>query len=150
EIVGYHLEQAVAYRRELALPADDLALRSAGRLADAGRRALWREDRRAAAVLLERALQLTRPLRLDVLLVADLAESAFVDDPLRAATLLEDAAAEAAGQDDANSEAFALAMAAYHRFNTGEYDADALETALLAALPSLEEARDHAALVHVW
>ena len=150
EIMGYHLDQAVAYRRELALPADDLAVRAGERLAAAGRRALWREDRRAAAVLLAGALQLTRPLRVDVLLEADLAESVFVDDPLRAALLLEDAAAKAATQGDAAHQAFAQAIAAYHRFNMGECDADELETAALAALPSLEEAGDHAALVHVW
>ena len=79
----------MAYRRELGQPADDLAARAGERLAAAGRRALWREDRRAAAALLERALRLTRPQRLDVLLEADLAETAFVDDPRRAALLLD-------------------------------------------------------------
>jgi class 3 adenylate cyclase len=150
EIVGYHLEQAVAYRRELSLPTDALALRAGERLAAAGRRALWREDRRAAAVLLDRALQLTRALRLDVLLAADLAESMFVDDPLRAAQLLDDAAERAATQGDAARQAFAHTIANYHRFNLGELDADELETAALAVLPSLEQAGDHAALVHVW
>jgi class 3 adenylate cyclase len=138
EIVGYHLEQAVAYRRELSLPTDALALRAGERLAAAGRRALWREDRRAAAVLLDRALQLTRALRLDVLLAADLAESMFVDDPLRAAQLLDDAAERAATQGDAARQAFAHTIANYHRFNLGELDADELETAALAVLPSLE------------
>ena len=107
EIVGYHLEQAADYRHELGLTADDIAVRAGARLALAGRRALWREDRRAAAVLLERALRLTRPLELDVLLTADLAESVFVDDPLRAAELLEDAAERAAAEGDPSGEAFA-------------------------------------------
>ena len=150
EIVGYHLEQAVAYRRELGQPADDLAARAGERLAAAGRRALWREDRRAAAALLERALMLTRPLRLDVLLEADLAETSFVDDPPRAALLLERAAERAAAEGDATGEAFARAIAAYHRFNMGEYDSAELEARSLAALPLLEQASDHAALVHVW
>ena len=150
EIVGYHLEQAADYRHELGLTADDIAVRAGARLALAGRRALWREDRRAAAVLLERALRLTRPLELDVLLTADLAESVFVDDPLRAAELLEDAAERAAAEGDPSGEAFARAIASYHRFNMGQHDTDELERAALAALPSLEEADDHAALVHVW
>src|SRR5437763_91502 len=47
EIVGYHLEQAVGYRRELGKPVEELAERAAERLAASGRRALWREDRRA-------------------------------------------------------------------------------------------------------
>jgi class 3 adenylate cyclase/tetratricopeptide (TPR) repeat protein len=55
EIVGYHLEQAVLYRRELALPVDGLAERAGERLAAAGRSARARGDNRAAARLLERA-----------------------------------------------------------------------------------------------
>jgi tetratricopeptide (TPR) repeat protein len=150
EIVGYHLEQAVSYRRELGRPADDLAARAGGRLATAGRRALWREDRRAAAALLERALTLTRPLRLDVLLEVDLAETSFVDDARQAALLLEHAADRAAAEGDVSGEAFARAIAAYHRFNILECSMDELETLALAALPLLERAGDHAALVHVW
>ena len=49
EIVGYHLEQAARYSRELGRPADDVAARAGDRLAAAGRRALWRGDDRAAA-----------------------------------------------------------------------------------------------------
>jgi class 3 adenylate cyclase len=150
EIVGYHLEQAVSYRLELGRPADDLAARAGERLATAGRRALWREDRRAAARLLERALTLTRPLRLDVLLEVDLAESSFVDNARQAAQLLEHAAERAAAEGDATGEAFARAIAAYHRFNMLECSTDELETLALAALPLLEQAGDHAALVHVW
>jgi class 3 adenylate cyclase len=61
EIVGYHLEQAFRYRGELG-PLTD-SDRGAGRhaaelLARAGRRALERGDRRAAANLLDRAAQL--------------------------------------------------------------------------------------------
>ena len=77
EIVGYHLEQAVGYRRELGKPVEELAERAAERLAASGRRALWREDRRAARALFERALELTRPFRLDVLLEVDLAATLF-------------------------------------------------------------------------
>jgi tetratricopeptide (TPR) repeat protein len=111
---------------------------------------LWREDRRAAARLLERALTLTRPLRLDVLLEVDLAETSFFDDARQAALMLERAADRAAAQGDASDEAFARAMAAYHRFTMRECTTDELETLALAALPLLEEAGDHAALAHVW
>ncbi len=150
EIVGYHLEQAVRYRRELGQAADELAARAGDRLAAAGRRALWREDRRAAAVLLERALDLTRPLRLDVLLEVDLAETCFVDDARQAALNLERAGERAAAEGEATGEAFARAMAAYHRMNLGERSSDELERLALASLPLLEQAGDHAALVHVW
>jgi class 3 adenylate cyclase/tetratricopeptide (TPR) repeat protein len=58
EILGYHLEQAYGYRIELA-PVDDaaheLGKRAAGHLESAGRKALVRGDRPAAANLLDRA-----------------------------------------------------------------------------------------------
>jgi class 3 adenylate cyclase/tetratricopeptide (TPR) repeat protein len=61
EILGYHLEQAVGYRRELGL-LDETARRLAGeaasRLGRAGRRALDRGDTNAALNLLERAMGL--------------------------------------------------------------------------------------------
>ena len=150
EIVGYHLEQAAVYRRELGRPVDDVAARAGDRLATAGRRALWREDRRAAHVLLERALGLTRPLRLDVLLEVDFAATMFIEDSRRAAAITEGAAERAAAEGDAAGEAFARAMGGYHRFNLNECTPDELETLLLTALPLLEQQSDHAALVHVW
>jgi predicted ATPase/class 3 adenylate cyclase len=61
ELLGYHLEQACRYRRELA-PADEQALalarQAAARLASAGRRAQTRGDSPAAAALLSRAVAL--------------------------------------------------------------------------------------------
>jgi class 3 adenylate cyclase len=150
EIVGYHLEQTVGYRRELGQPVDGLAERAAERLAAGGRRALWREDRRAARALLERALELTRPLRLDVLLEVDLAATLFIEDSRRAAEIVEAAAERAAAERDSTGEAFARAMAGYHRFNLNECTADELEILLLKALPGLERDARHAALVYVW
>jgi predicted ATPase/class 3 adenylate cyclase len=63
EIVGYHLEQAIRYRRELGIVGDDagLADRAAGHLAAAATRAADRGDVRAAANLFERAAGLTPP-----------------------------------------------------------------------------------------
>ena len=58
EILGYHLEQAQRYRRELdpeAAQLPGLAGRAAEHLAAAGRAALDRGDARAARALLERA-----------------------------------------------------------------------------------------------
>jgi class 3 adenylate cyclase len=150
EIVGYHLEQAAVYSRELGRPADDVAARAGDRLAVAGRRALWREDRRAARALLERALGMTRPVRLDVLLEVDFAATMFIEDSRRAAAITERAAERAAAEGDATGEAFARAMAGYHRFNLNECTPDELEMLLLTALPPLEQQNDHAALVYVW
>src|SRR5919197_266977 len=59
EIVGYHLEQAFHYRRQLGPldePGRELGARAGARLAAAGERALGRGDLPAAAGLLERAL----------------------------------------------------------------------------------------------
>jgi class 3 adenylate cyclase/tetratricopeptide (TPR) repeat protein len=58
EIVGYHLEQAVLYRRELGLPERGLAERAGERLGAAGRSARVRGDNAAAARLLVRAMRL--------------------------------------------------------------------------------------------
>ena len=61
EIAGYHLEQAVAYLRELGRPEDEIrpvAERAAFHLAAAGRRALVRGDHEAVCRLVERALAL--------------------------------------------------------------------------------------------
>src|SRR5438034_3621935 len=150
EVVGYHLEQAVGYRRELGKPVEELAERAAERLAASGRRALWREDRRAARALFERALDLTRPFRLDVLLEVDLAATLFIEDSRRAAEIVEAAAERAAAEGDATGEVFARAMLGYHRFNLNECTPDELDTLLLRALPLLEREADHAALVYVW
>ena len=61
EILGYHLEQAFRYRRELGPVSDDdrrTAARAGELLARAGRRAQDRGDPAAAVVLLERAERL--------------------------------------------------------------------------------------------
>jgi class 3 adenylate cyclase/tetratricopeptide (TPR) repeat protein len=61
EIVGYHLEQAHRYELELGSPrgqTDELGLRAAAPLAEAGDRAVARGDMPAAASLLSRAAAL--------------------------------------------------------------------------------------------
>jgi class 3 adenylate cyclase len=59
EIAGWHLEQAVRYRRELGRPVQtQLAHSAVEHLHAAGRRAVARSDVRAAANLLERTLTL--------------------------------------------------------------------------------------------
>jgi ATP/maltotriose-dependent transcriptional regulator MalT len=59
EIAGWHLEQAVRYRRELGIAVDPtLASRAAEHLAAAGHRANDRRDARAAGSLMSRALEL--------------------------------------------------------------------------------------------
>jgi class 3 adenylate cyclase/tetratricopeptide (TPR) repeat protein len=72
EVLGYHLEQAARYRRELGRPNLDLELRAAERLGEAGSKAGIRSDAHAAANLIERALALLP-----------------ADDPRRAPLLIE-------------------------------------------------------------
>jgi class 3 adenylate cyclase/tetratricopeptide (TPR) repeat protein len=95
EILGYHLEQAALYRAELGLPASELALRAAGRLHSAGRRAARREDVGAGIRLLTRALALSAAdelLRDEVKL--ELGRALYATGEMqRAADLLREAAA---------------------------------------------------------
>jgi class 3 adenylate cyclase len=150
EILGHHLEQAARYKTELEQRDSVLAERAAERLAIAGRRALARGDEQAAASLLERALVLRRPLRLDVHLEVDLAQAVGAD-PRRAAAIAERAAERAAGASDPAGEALARVVAARHRQEfepeTALAELDALAS---AALPLLEQTHDHAGLVHVY
>jgi class 3 adenylate cyclase len=149
EILGFHLEQAARYRAELGDPDAGLAERAGARLADAGRRALWRADYRTAAPLLKRALELTRPLRLDVSLELDLADARQV--PRERAAIAERAAERAREAGDRVGEALALVAAAQARIAFADDPAvDELERLARAALPLLEDAEDHAGLARVW
>ncbi len=149
EILGYHLEQASRYREELGLPDAGLSERAGERLAAAGRNALVRGDEHAAARLLERALALTRPLRLDVHLELDLV-GATSTQPRKAHALAAAAAERAAAASDATGEAYALAVAASHEMTFEKMPPDQLEARVRAALPLLEQAGDDDALAQVW
>jgi len=152
EIVGYHLEQAALYKNELGQTDPALAERAGARLAAAGRRALWRADMRAAAGLLERALQLTRPTRLDVVLELDLANAISFGDGPAAAKIIAAAAAErarAAGDETGELLArfgVALLNALLGRGGT----ADEFERLAWDVLPQLERAGNHAGQAYVW
>jgi class 3 adenylate cyclase/tetratricopeptide (TPR) repeat protein len=147
ELVGHHLAQAARYRDELGRPDSVLAGRAAERLAMAGRRALWRGDDRAAATLLERAVELRRP-GYDVALELDLATAQ--PTPQQAAAIAEETTERAGAAADAPGEAAARTAAAFHLMLAGEAGPDQLELRALTALPLLEQAGDHACLVHVW
>jgi tetratricopeptide (TPR) repeat protein len=148
EIVGHHLEQAARYAEELGRPDPTLAARAGERLAVAGRSALWRGDNLAAAVLLERALALLRQTRVDVALELDLAS--VQPTPPQAAEIAEAAARRAQAEGDRAGEAAARVVAAFQRLAAGEAGPDELEAHARAALPLLEQAGNHACLVHVW
>ncbi|HET7044459.1 MAG TPA: AAA family ATPase [Gaiellaceae bacterium] len=86
EIVGYHLEQAVRYRRELGAAASpETAARAARLLAAAGRRARSRCDSSAAVNLLGRAIALLPPGDERARLLVQLASMCIVSGDLAAA-----------------------------------------------------------------
>jgi tetratricopeptide (TPR) repeat protein len=125
-----------------------LAERAGEHLARAGRRALSRGDLPAAAALLERALALTEPLRLDVHLELDFADA---QPPERRAGFAAQTAERARTAGDQAGEALALVVAAYLRLPfEDDPSVDELEQLAHTALPLLEEAEDHAGLAWVW
>jgi class 3 adenylate cyclase/tetratricopeptide (TPR) repeat protein len=148
EILGHHLDQAVRYKHELGQRDPGLAERAAERLAAAGRRALWRGDERAASPLLERALQLTRPLRLDVHLELDFAEAQASHSEKVA--IVEAALARAREVGDEAGETLARVVLANRRLEVNEATVDELEALALEAVPVLEDVADHHGLVYVW
>ena len=151
EILGYHLEQAARYKHELGQPDPALVERAGDRLAAAGRRALWRGDERAAEGLLERALELNRPARLDVVLELDLAQAYLNRNSRRAAAVAGAAAERARAAGDDTSELLARVGVALHRTRfEAVMPVDELEELARRALPLLEQVQNQAGLVHVW
>src|SRR5919108_1627447 len=120
EIVGHHLEQASICKSALGQLDAELAERAGIRLADAGRRALWRGDNGAASTLLERALELLPDSRPDVHLELDLASTMWARDPRAAAAIVEAAAERAAAAGDGAGEAVARVSATFQRLLVGE------------------------------
>jgi tetratricopeptide (TPR) repeat protein len=151
ELVGYHLEQAARYQAELGESGDTLAALAGERLALAGRRARQRGDERAAASLLTRALELTRPIRFDVHLEVDLSDALVWTEPQRAGGIADAAAERAHELGDEAAEALARVVAAN---SLGETDPaaslDEMEALARVAIPLLEKAGDHLGLAHVW
>jgi tetratricopeptide (TPR) repeat protein len=151
EIVGYHLEQAARYLAELGRPEPALTEQAAARLVAAGRRAEWRGDDPAAAGLLERALTLTRPLRLDVQLELDLSNMIRWRGGSTASAAIAAAAAERArAAGDEAGELLARTWASYVALHSGSSSADELERLAQRALPLLEARADHAGLTYIW
>ena len=148
EIVGYHLEQSARLGLELGRPDAVLAARAGERLGAAGRRALWRGDNRAAAALLERAVELLRASRVDVALELDLAS--VQQAPPGAAAIAAKAAEGARDAGDFSGEAAARVVDAFQRLLFGQGSPDEVDTLASDAIPLLEQAGNDACLVHVW
>ncbi|MGH2461993.1 MAG: ATP-binding protein, partial [Candidatus Limnocylindria bacterium] len=150
EIIGYHLEQAYRFLRELRQPDERLGERAAERLGSAGERALARGDTRAATNLLERAAEIagerTSPAVWHALGVArmqagDLAGAA---DPLAKAV----ARAEEIGDQRAAARA-AIERAGLGNW-TGELTADAVQAETERAIAVLEPMGDELGMAKAW
>ena len=150
ELLGYHLEQAARYLGELGQDNREISLAAGERLAAAGGRAYWRGDWRTAAVLLERALSLTRPHRLDIRLEVELADALYWTDPARAVAVADAAAGRVTAAGDEADAALARTVAALARMRYGQCSADEVERLAREALPLLETAQHEDGLAHVW
>ena len=85
------------------------------------------------------------------MLELDLGQAIFGSTPEVAAALAADAAERARSAGDETAEALARVGAAYYRtFFADDPAIDEVETRARTALPLLEQADDHAGLVHVW
>jgi class 3 adenylate cyclase/tetratricopeptide (TPR) repeat protein len=145
EIVGYHLEQACLYRRELGLDVDaKLRADARRRLTDAGRRALARQDSLAALHLIRRAVELVPDDEVDVVLELDLANALFFSGmPEDAYRALVSAAERATAAGDRIGELRArLDGAVFRLYIEPEGAAAMLEATIAEALPELEAAAD--------
>jgi class 3 adenylate cyclase/tetratricopeptide (TPR) repeat protein len=156
ELLGYHLEQAYRYRRELA-PLDRQALvlarRAAARLASAGRRAPMLGDGPGAAALLSRAVSLLPDDDPDRLrLLPDLGV-AFGDcgDHAGEMALLDEALERADAIGDRLTRSYAVlerGIARTHR-DPGFTAEEALDEAM-DALRVFEELDDERGQAHAW
>jgi predicted ATPase/class 3 adenylate cyclase len=156
EILGYHLEQAVRYRIELAAPGDqtrDLAEKAGQRLASAGRHALARADMSAAANLLDRAVALlpSGPPERRVILCELALALKEAGELTRAEEILRGVISEAALSGDRRAELKArIERAALDLLSHREEGTDQLLATVDEAIPALEELGDDTALAKAW
>jgi predicted ATPase/class 3 adenylate cyclase len=156
ELVGYHLEKAVRYRRELGPSGtgeEPLARQGAERLASAGRRALGRGDAPAAANLLDRALTLLpgeAEERVELLIDAGTALG-FAGELLRAGRALEEATALATAAGYERLESHALLQHSFlNRYMHPERGTEELLEAAEQAIDVFEHAGDDMGLARAW
>jgi class 3 adenylate cyclase/tetratricopeptide (TPR) repeat protein len=155
-ILGYHLEQAARYRRELG-PEDPtttaLGQRASTWLAAAGRRAFIRSDYPAAVSLYRRALDLRAeddPAR--VSLYPDLCQSRWYLGQFEiSAEETRAGIAEAVAMGDLRAVRVLEIVDAMSRAQSDpSFTHAALEEAILVAVADLEERGDDASLAFAW
>jgi DNA-binding SARP family transcriptional activator len=151
EAIAFHLEQAIALRRELSAAEQELRLlaeRAGRRLASAGRRALGRGEARHATELLTRATEYGSDA--DVLL--DLAEALRQVGSLEASSARADeaqAAALASGNDALEHKAD-LARLRIQLLTDLDLTSAEIVPVIEDAIASFERAGDDAGLALAW
>jgi class 3 adenylate cyclase/tetratricopeptide (TPR) repeat protein len=156
EFIGYHLEQAVHYRRELGATGDEelpIAARAGKLLAAEGRRAAARGDYLAAANLLERAGGLLAPDTSEAVeLQIELgAAFAFSGSLARAEDAFDEAAAGATRRRDDRLLARATLQRAFlDRYLHPERGCDELLRAAEQAIGVFEATGDDIGLARAW
>jgi class 3 adenylate cyclase/tetratricopeptide (TPR) repeat protein len=156
ELIGYHVEQAVRLRLELAPPSDQterLARRAATLLAAAGRRAFAWGDMPAAAKLLRRAASLLPEHdRERTELLPQLAFALFeLGDLATLKGVVDEATASAAASGDANLEAYASILGLWIRLAwSPEGWAEAAEPEAARAIAAFEASGDERGLAKAW
>jgi class 3 adenylate cyclase/tetratricopeptide (TPR) repeat protein len=156
EILGFHLEQAHRFHREVRGPtpaADELARRGAARLASAGRRAISRGDMAAAAALLTRAQILVVDVDSAWLDFAPELGSALIEtgELERADAILSRAIDQAAMAQNDRVEALAELERAFLRLHTDRSaSADDLQESAERARSVFEKAGDDAGTAKAW
>jgi len=157
EILGYHLEQAHRYLRELG-PLDDagvaIGVDAATRLTHAGQRAFARADFHAAVNLFERAIALAPTLHAERLAVLpELGEALLELGDFARARVVIDEAADAAGRSgDVRLVASARLRRMFVRLyggEPGEWGTEALRAAE-DAIAALQPMQAHNELAIAW
>ncbi len=160
ELLGYHLEQAYRYRREVGLfdeHTEQLRLRAGELLAAGGTRALGRNDVHAALKLLERAVALRPEDDPAVRLRLDLAMALFLSGQLAAAddeATETEAQASVSGDDVGELRARLLRARIATQMPSENADSEGTSAELIAvaeeARPVFARAGDDLALAEAW
>ncbi|MFN2587119.1 MAG: AAA family ATPase [Actinomycetota bacterium] len=153
EVVGYHLEQAHLYRRQLGPRDDGLAARAAEHLAAGGRRAAARQDVDAAVKLLTRAADLVpEPDVARLAVLPDLGRALHeAGEYARAMSVFEEAIdlASAAG-DDATATRCTIFRERSRIHRDPQVNTEDLRAVAEGAVKVLGDLEDDYGLCHAW
>ena len=153
EIIGYHLEQAFRYRRELGPADDSLATQAGERLSRAGRRAVNRGDMPAAVSLLTRAAAILSDSSDERREILPVLGSALMraGDFGRAEHVLTDSLEAAHAAGDTRLELRTLIEREFLRsFTQPEESLEEIVAVADHAIPLLEELGDDIGLAKAW